>query len=101
MTADICDYEQLVSGRWDGGMFSAFYSWANKLGISAALLVGGFLLNLTGFQAKPTLPSTRTITWLRITDILVPLAALSVTVVLFRWYAVDDGTNRRSGAVRP
>ena len=62
MLADICDEDELKSGKRREGMFSATFSWIEKLvyslsllGIGMAIQISGFDNNLGGNQSHETL----------------------------------------------
>jgi hypothetical protein len=44
MRADVCDYDEYVSGKRREGLIAAAGNWVNKLSISFALIFGGFVL---------------------------------------------------------
>ena len=48
MVADVCDLDELESGRRREASFSAMYQWMWKLGATLAMLLGGILLGLVG-----------------------------------------------------
>ena len=50
MIADVCDMDELESHSRREGMFGSIYWWVVKLGMAAALAIGGVLLNITGFD---------------------------------------------------
>lgn len=52
MVADICDEDELEYGTRREGMFSAVYTNVLKIGGSIGLLIVGFLLNASGFDAE-------------------------------------------------
>jgi Na+/melibiose symporter-like transporter len=66
---DICDLDELESGERREGLYSAVYSFINKLEISAVFLLGGYLLHWAGFDTKAAsqsvLPSPQIINNLR------------------------------------
>jgi GPH family glycoside/pentoside/hexuronide:cation symporter len=98
MIADVVDVDELETYERREGMYSSIYWWVVKLGMAAALAVGGYLLNATGFDvARGGAQGTSTIFLLRLADILVP-AATSVLAVLALWrYPI---TEARASSVR-
>ena len=48
MIADVCDMDELESGRRREASFSSVYQWIWKLGATVAMLLGGVLLSLAG-----------------------------------------------------
>jgi GPH family glycoside/pentoside/hexuronide:cation symporter len=51
MTADICDLDELRTFTRREGMFSAMYGYMMKVGVSLGVLLTGFLLSTSGFNA--------------------------------------------------
>jgi Na+/melibiose symporter-like transporter len=49
---DICDVDELESGERREGLYSAVYSFINKLEISVVMLLSGYLLFWVGFDTK-------------------------------------------------
>jgi glycoside/pentoside/hexuronide:cation symporter, GPH family len=82
MTADVCDLDELNNGMpRKEGTFGAIYWWMVKLGQGLALVLGGLVLKLVGFDQNAAIQTTETLTRLRIADILVP----AVTAALAIW----------------
>lgn len=84
MTADVCDLDELNNGMpRKEGTFGAIYWWMVKLGQGLALVLGGLVLKLVGFDQNVAVQSAETITRLRLADILVPAttAALAIWVM--------------------
>ena len=50
MIADVVDTDELKTHQRREGMFGSIFWWMVKLGLSAALAGGGYLLNATGFD---------------------------------------------------
>ena len=51
MLADVCDLDELQTGKRREGTFGAIYWWMIKLGQAAASLISGVLLNATGLMS--------------------------------------------------
>jgi len=84
MTADVCDLDELNNGLpRKEGTFGAIYWWMVKLGQALAMVLGGLVLKLVGFDGNAAIQSTETITNLRIADIVIPVltAALAIWVM--------------------
>ena len=91
MTADICDREEATSGSRDSGMFSAFYNWTIKLGISVSIALSGVLLNLSGFDAaKGNAQLPQTILTMRLIDIGFPAVLFAAAIALLSAYRVVE-----------
>lgn len=84
MTADVCDLDELNNGMpRKEGTFGAIYWWMVKLGQALALVLGGLVLKLVGFDQNAATQTVETITKLRIADITIPAltAALAIWVM--------------------
>jgi len=84
MTADVCDLDELNNGMpRKEGTFGAIYWWMVKLGQGLALVLGGLVLKLVGFDQLAAQQTADTITNLRLADIIVPsfTAGLAIWVM--------------------
>ena len=81
--ADLCDVDELNTGRRREGMYWAVFSWIQKTAISVALLFSGVILDLVGFDAKLPAQSEQTIWSMRLAYMLVVcLGALSAIALV-------------------
>lgn len=87
MTADVCDLDELNNGMpRKEGTFGAIYWWMVKLGQALALVLGGLVLKLVGFDQNAAIQAADTITKLRIADIAIPsLTALLAVVIMWKY----------------
>ncbi len=92
MTADVCDLDELNNGMpRKEGTFGAIYWWMVKLGQALALVMGGLVLKLVGFNQNVAQQTTETITNLRIADILIPgLTALLAIIVMLKYDLTEE-----------
>lgn len=82
MTADVCDLDELENGMpRKEGTFGAIYWLMVKIGQSIALVLGGVILSIVGFDPNAAEQSIETMNNLRLADILVP----SLTAALAVW----------------
>lgn len=95
MIADVCDLDELMTQQRREGMFGSIYWWVIKLGMAAALVVGGTLLNLTGFDvALEGEQSAQTLLLMRLFDVVVPLVTSAIAIALIAAYPVTEGKAR-------
>ena len=81
MTADVCDLDELSNGMpRKEGTFGAIYWWMVKLGQGIALVLGGLVLKLVGFDQNLAVQTTETMTRLRLADILVPALTAGMAI---------------------
>ncbi|MGA9777705.1 MAG: MFS transporter [Limisphaerales bacterium] len=95
MVADVCDLDELNTGERREGMYGAIYWWNVKLGMAAASLIAGFLLNATGFDvALKTAQSARTLYLMRACDCGIPLVASAVAIWAVLTYGLTEARAR-------
>jgi GPH family glycoside/pentoside/hexuronide:cation symporter len=92
MTADVCDLDELNNGMpRKEGTFGAIYWWMVKLGQALALVLGGLVLKVVGFDQNVALQTTETITRLRIADIAIPaFTALLAILVMVKYDLTEE-----------
>jgi GPH family glycoside/pentoside/hexuronide:cation symporter len=91
MMADVCDVDELQTGKRREGMYSSIYWWTVKLGMSLAFALSGFLLNKTGFhvdlggaQASTTFLEMRTY------DVLIPAVSAAIAILMVKFYKITE-----------
>ena len=98
MTADVCDLDELNNGMpRKEGTFGAIYWWMVKLGQGIALVLGGLVLKLVGFDQNAAQQTADTITNLRIADIVIPAFTAGLAVVVMWKY---DLTEKRAKEIK-
>ncbi|MFO7607960.1 MAG: MFS transporter, partial [Candidatus Krumholzibacteriia bacterium] len=98
MIADVVDTDELQTHQRREGMFGSVFWWMVKLGLSAALAGGGYLLNATGFDvAREGHQTARTILMLRLFDAGVPMLTSLVAILMVARYPI---TEARAAEVR-
>jgi GPH family glycoside/pentoside/hexuronide:cation symporter len=90
MLADICDEDELITGKRREGSYQAVYGWWWKIGISGAFLVSGFLLKFTGFNEKLAVQSNSTLFWLRFWEIGLPAVMCFFSAFLLTKYPLTE-----------
>jgi GPH family glycoside/pentoside/hexuronide:cation symporter len=90
MLADICDEDELNTGKRREGSYQAVYNWWWKIGISGAFFVSGFLLRSTGFNEKFAAQSDSTLFWLRVWEIGLPSVMCLISVLLLIKYPLTE-----------
>lgn len=97
LIADVVDLDELRTGERREGMFGSIYWWVVKLGQSAAIALGGFLLAWTGFEAGLASQSPQTLVSMRALDAFVPALTSLVAIIVMFAYPI---TERRAGEIR-
>ena len=98
MVADICDEDELNTGVRREGMYGAVYTNVMKLGVSIGLLVMGFILNASGFDAALGADQTpQALLTMRLCFAGVPVAGLLIGIYCISRYSI---TPERAAEVR-
>ena len=91
MTADVCDLDELENGMpRKEGTFGAIYWWMVKLGQALALVLGGLVLKIVGFDQNAATQTTETLTNLRIADIVIPAATAALAILVMWKYSLSE-----------
>jgi GPH family glycoside/pentoside/hexuronide:cation symporter len=97
MMADIVDMDELRTHQRREGLYGSIFWWVVKLGMTAALAGGGFLLNATGFNiALEGNQSTETITLLRLYDVIIPIITSAIAIWAVWTLGIDQNTARKT-----
>lgn len=95
MTADVCDLDELENGMpRKEGTFGAIYWWMVKLGQAIALVLGGAILTLVGFDEGAVTQTAETMTNLRIADIVIPAITAAIAVWIMWKYSLNEKRSR-------
>ncbi|MCC5928733.1 MAG: MFS transporter [Cyclobacteriaceae bacterium] len=95
MTADVCDLDELNNGMpRKEGTFGAIYWWMVKLGQGLALVLGGLVLKMVGFDQNAAIQTTETLTRLRIADILIPAFTAGLAILVMWKYDLNESRAR-------
>lgn len=91
MMADVVDYDELKTHERREGMYGSIFWWVVKLGMSAALAGGGFLLNATGFDvALEGNQADSTIFFMRLFDAGVPIVTSAIAIWAVAVYPITE-----------
>ena len=88
MTADVCDLDELNTGKRREGVLGAVYWWMVKLGFGIAALLGGFFLSAVGFKAENVTESS--ITGMRMFYTLLPIAGVIGAILIMKNYDITE-----------
>jgi len=91
MVADVCDFDELQTGTRREGMFGAIYWWMVKLGLAAASLIAGFLLNATGFDiALGANQTAKALLYMRVFDIGIPIVTSLAAIFIIMTFSISE-----------
>jgi glycoside/pentoside/hexuronide:cation symporter, GPH family len=95
MTADVCDLDELKNGMpRKEGTFGAIYWWFVKLGQAIALVLGGAILSLVGFDEGAVTQTAETMIRLRFADIIIPAFTAAMAIWVMWNYSLDEKRSR-------
>jgi glycoside/pentoside/hexuronide:cation symporter, GPH family len=92
MTADICDLDELNTGKRREGVLGAVYWWMVKLGFGIAALLSGSILWLVGFDAEAVTESA--VTGMRIFYTALPIAGVIGAIWIMKDYDLTEERSR-------
>ena len=98
MIPDVVDLNELRTGQRREGMFSAVYSWTYKTGVALAMVIAGYVLSSSGFDA--TLGANQdpdAILKLRLFFTGIPIVTMSLAMGLLACYSISE---KRSYEIR-
>lgn len=90
MTADVCDLDELNSGKRREGIFGAIYWWMVKFGLAIAGLLTGILMSLVGFEAGSATQTESSVTGLRIFFSVIPIAGTLLAMWMMKNYDLTE-----------
>ncbi|OIP83274.1 MAG: MFS transporter [Porphyromonadaceae bacterium CG2_30_38_12] len=98
MTADVCDLDELNNGMpRKEATFGAIYWWMVKLGQGLAMVLGGLVLKLVGFNQNMAVQTADTITNLRLADIIIPAFTAFLAILIMWKYDLNE---KKSNEIR-
>jgi glycoside/pentoside/hexuronide:cation symporter, GPH family len=91
MIADVVDLDELKTHERREGMYGSIFWWMVKLGMSAALALGGYLLNATGFDvALGGNQAESTIFLLRMFDMVIPIITSLIAIWAIATFPITE-----------
>ncbi len=90
MTGDVCDLDELNSGKRREGIFGAIYWWMVKFGFAIAGLSTGAIISLVGFTSDPATTSEFGITGLRLFFSGLPITGTLLAMLIMRNYDLTE-----------
>lgn len=90
MTADVCDLDELNTGKRREGIFGAIYWWMVKFGFAIAGLLSGTIMSFVDFTPNAATQPEGAIDGLRAFFSLVPIIGTLIAVWIMRDYDVSE-----------
>ncbi|MBK1876104.1 MFS transporter [Pelagicoccus mobilis] len=95
MIPDIVDLDELHTGERREGMYSAVHGWVFKLGVSLALVVSGYVLTWSGFDAALGAgQDQQAVFYMRLYFCIIPVIAISIAFLLLLVYPLKESRVR-------
>jgi glycoside/pentoside/hexuronide:cation symporter, GPH family len=94
MTADVCDVDELQSGKRREGIFGAIYWWMVKFGFAIAGLLTGVIMTLVGFDPDAATQTDTAITGLRLFYSGIPMFGTLLAMRIMRDYDLSEAKAR-------
>lgn len=90
MTADICDLDELATGKRREGIFGAIYWWMVKFGFAIAGLLSGAIMSLVAFTPGAAAQPAGAVDGLRLFYSGVPIFGTMLAMWVMRDYDLDE-----------
>ncbi len=90
MTADVCDLDELATGKRREGIFGAIYWWMVKFGFAIAGLLSGAIMTLVAFTPGAASQPAGAVDGLRLFYSGVPIFGTLLAMWIMRDYDLDE-----------
>ncbi len=90
MTADVCDLDELATGKRREGIFGAIYWWMVKLGFAVAGLLSGAIMSFVAFTPGAAAQPEGAVDGLRLFYSGVPIVGTMLAMWIMRTYDLDE-----------
>jgi GPH family glycoside/pentoside/hexuronide:cation symporter len=90
MTADVCDLDELATGKRREGIFGAIYWWMVKLGFAVAGLLSGAIMSFVAFTPGAPMQPDGAVDGLRLFYSGVPIVGTMLAMWIMRNYDLDE-----------
>jgi glycoside/pentoside/hexuronide:cation symporter, GPH family len=90
MTADVCDLDELATGKRREGIFGAIYWWMVKLGFAVAGLLSGAIMSFVAFTPGAPMQPEGAVDGLRLFYSGVPIFGTLLAMWFMRDYDLDE-----------
>ena len=90
MTADVCDLDELATGKRREGIFGAIYWWMVKFGFAIAGLLSGAIMSVVAFTPGAAVQPAGAVDGLRLFYSAVPIVGTLLAMWIMRDYDLDE-----------
>ena len=99
MIADVCAMDEKQNGSRRDGVFNATFAWTTKAGLSAALILSGYVVDWSGFRAELDTQPPAVVERLRLLFMIVPTCCIAAALLVLRSYRLDEAAVDAAGGV--
>lgn len=78
MLGDVCDFDEIQTGKRREGLFTAMFNWGGKAAISAFSLILGIIIDLSHFKPDLPMQSAQTVKILLLACSVFPIPFLAL-----------------------
>ena len=89
MKADVADYDELNTSHRREGSLNAFYSWFIKASMTLAMGLGGWVLQMTGFDATVDAQAPGVVDRMFISYLILPIAMWGIGIACISLYPLN------------
>lgn len=90
MTADVCDLDELETGKRREGTFGAIYWWMVKFGTAFAGATSGLIMSVVGFVPDAPEQVAGAVNGMRLSYSIVPIAGALVAIWVMKGYDLSE-----------
>jgi GPH family glycoside/pentoside/hexuronide:cation symporter len=90
MTADVCDMDELISGKRREGIFGAIYWWMVKFGFAIAGLLTGVIMSFVDFHPGAATQTEGAVTGLRLFFSGIPILGTLIAMWVMKDYDLTE-----------
>jgi len=90
MTADVCDLDELNTGKRREGIFGAIYWWMVKFGFAIAGLLSGLFMSMVGFTPDAATQPEGAVTGMRFFYTAFPILGTLIAMWVMRDYELSE-----------
>lgn len=99
MTADICDFDEVETGRRREGMYGAVSGWIVKVGVGLVTCITGVVVSLAGVDPKAATQTASAVFNLRVLFVAIPCVFLIAALIVGAFYPITEKATREARAI--
>lgn len=88
MIYDVCEVEELASGKKRSGAVISLQALSESISIAVGLQMLGIILEMAGFNSEASVQTPLALSWVENAFVVIPGAAMVLVAVIMRFYPV-------------